>query len=78
MGITNTLGSEDDLRGAGRAPAASPPPRPADASPSPTPASPSRWTSDELLRGAEEVLIEHESSLYRLRRTSQGKLILTK
>jgi hemin uptake protein HemP len=35
-------------------------------------------TSEELLRGAEEVLIEHETSTYRLRRTHQGKLILTK
>ena len=39
---------------------------------------PRRVTSEELLRGAEEVLIEHQSSTYRLRRTAQGKLILTK
>jgi len=37
-----------------------------------------RLTSAELLGGAREVLIEHESELYRLRCTSKGKLILTK
>ena len=35
-------------------------------------------TSEELLAGAREVVIEHENELYRLRCTSKGKLILTK
>ena len=34
--------------------------------------------SDELFAGANEVHIEHGGSLYRLQRTSLGKLILTK
>ena len=34
--------------------------------------------SDSLLRGATEVRIEHRGSIYRLRLTSLGKLILTK
>ena len=33
---------------------------------------------DELARCGDEVWIEHEGQLYRLRRTRQGKLILTK
>lgn len=37
-----------------------------------------RISSDELLAGALEVQIEHRGSLYRLRQTSLGKLILTK
>ncbi len=32
----------------------------------------------DLARCGEEVWIEHEGQLYRLRRTRQGKLILTK
>lgn len=39
---------------------------------------PPRVSSDQLLRGAQEVLIEHRGALYRLRETSLGKLILTK
>jgi len=35
-------------------------------------------TSDQLLRGGNEVLIEHHGALYRLRLTALGKLILTK
>jgi hemin uptake protein HemP len=35
-------------------------------------------SSVELFGEAVEVLIEHHSQLYRLRRTSLGKLILTK
>jgi hemin uptake protein HemP len=31
-----------------------------------------------LLAGAAEVLIEHGGTIYRLRHTAQGKLILTK
>ncbi len=34
--------------------------------------------SDELFAGANEVHIEHGGALYRLQRTSLGKLILTK
>jgi hemin uptake protein HemP len=37
-----------------------------------------RISSDQLLAGALEVQIEHRGSLYRLRQTSLGKLILTK
>ena len=35
-------------------------------------------TSAELFAGATEVHIEHGGTLYRLQRTSLGKLILTK
>ena len=34
--------------------------------------------STELFGGVNEVEIEHQGELYRLRRTSKGKLILTK
>jgi hemin uptake protein HemP len=34
--------------------------------------------SDALFRGAAELQIEHRGSLYRLRQTALGKLILTK
>ncbi|MBX3619798.1 MAG: hemin uptake protein HemP [Rhizobacter sp.] len=37
-----------------------------------------RISSAQLLRGAQEVLIEHRGALYRLRETALGKLILTK
>ncbi|HET7793135.1 MAG TPA: hemin uptake protein HemP [Rhizobacter sp.] len=37
-----------------------------------------RISSDVLLAGAQEVQIEHRGTLYRLRQTSLGKLILTK
>ena len=46
-----------------------------------SPASPQevqRISSDVLLAGAQEVQIEHHGTLYRLRKTSLGKLILTK
>jgi hemin uptake protein HemP len=33
---------------------------------------------DELARCGEEIWIEHNRQLYRLRKTRQGKLILTK
>mgnify|MGYP001160351747 CR=1 FL=1 len=39
---------------------------------------PRRIASDELFAGAVEVQIEHREQVYRLRRTSLGKLILTK
>lgn len=35
-------------------------------------------SSAEVLGDAQEVVIDHEGQAYRLRRTSQGKLILTK
>lgn len=35
-------------------------------------------TSEELLQGGTEVVIRHAGETYRLRRTSKGKLILTK
>ncbi len=36
------------------------------------------WSTSELMGGEAEVLIEHNGSIYRLRRTRQGKLILSK
>lgn len=35
-------------------------------------------TSDELFRGATELVIKHAGALYRLKITRQGKLILNK
>lgn len=37
-----------------------------------------RWTSQELFAGERELVIMHADSEYRLRLTSQGKLVLTK
>ena len=37
-----------------------------------------RIDSANLLAGAREIEIDHHGELYRLRRTSKGKLILTK
>jgi len=37
-----------------------------------------RISSAELLAGGREILIDHSGETYRLRHTSQGKLILTK
>jgi hemin uptake protein HemP len=42
------------------------------------PAEALRISSQQLLAGAKEVLIEHHGTLYRLRQTALGKLILTK
>ena len=39
---------------------------------------PPRIDSAQLLRGASELLIEHRGTVYRLRQTALGKLILTK
>lgn len=39
---------------------------------------PTRYTSEVLFGDAVEVEIVHRQQVYRLRRTSQGKLILTK
>ncbi len=48
--------------------------------PAPVPAAgvPQRIDSALLLRGANELLIDHRGVLYRLRQTALGKLILTK
>jgi hemin uptake protein HemP len=37
-----------------------------------------RLTSEALMAGAREVILEHRGQQYRLRVTSAGKLILTK
>lgn len=37
-----------------------------------------RTSSQAIFSGAEEVEIDHNGALYRLRQTSSGKLILTK
>ncbi|MFV0368185.1 MAG: hemin uptake protein HemP, partial [Hyphomicrobiaceae bacterium] len=39
---------------------------------------PRRVLVDELLRGAREVILDHDGQFYRLRLTLAGKLILTK
>jgi hemin uptake protein HemP len=39
---------------------------------------PLRLASKDLLQGQQEIEIEHQGMLYRLRCTAQGKLILTK
>jgi hemin uptake protein HemP len=51
-------------------------PRPA---PAPQPSAQEEvFTSDTLLQGRREILIRHGDKLYRLRHTSNDKLILTK
>ena len=44
----------------------------------PVPCGPLRVSSQSLLAGRHEIEIEHDGAIYRLRRTSLGKLILTK
>jgi hemin uptake protein HemP len=44
----------------------------------PARAVPRTLMSRDLLGDAQEVIIEHDGDLYRLRCTSKGKLILTK
>lgn len=44
----------------------------------PCAASARRWRSDDLFGHLHEIEIEHGQAIYRLRRTSLGKLILTK
>lgn len=44
----------------------------------PAPAVRPRVASTDILRGSAEVEIDHRGTLYRLRVTSLGKLILTK
>ena len=46
--------------------------------PTPPDAPPRRIDSQSLLGAAQEVEINHVGKIYRLRRTSLGKLILTK
>jgi hemin uptake protein HemP len=41
-------------------------------------AQPKTLRSVDMFAGAKEVIIEHDGATYRLRQTSQGKLILTK
>lgn len=36
------------------------------------------YTSSELFQGRDEVLIEHRGEMYRLRKTSKGRLYMTK
>ncbi len=36
------------------------------------------YQSDVLFQGRNEVLIEHDSEMYRLRKTGKGRLYLTK
>lgn len=44
----------------------------------PRPAAPRRLDSESLFAGSVEIEIEHQDQVYRLRKTSLGKLILTK
>ncbi|MDG1875484.1 MAG: hemin uptake protein HemP [Mariniblastus sp.] len=53
------------------------PPSPQDDE-SPNPLLPKIISFDTLARCGEEIWIENNSQIYRLRRTKQGKLILTK
>jgi hemin uptake protein HemP len=46
--------------------------------PVPVPTGTLQITSDKLFAGALEVQIDHHGALYRLKKTSLGKLILTK
>jgi hemin uptake protein HemP len=49
-----------------------------DRRPAATSTSPQRIDSSRLLAGTRELIIEHAGSEYRLRRTQNDKLILTK
>jgi hemin uptake protein HemP len=49
-----------------------------DSNPSPVLPEAPRVTSQELLKGGRELLIEHAGQIYRLRLTRHGKLILNK
>jgi hemin uptake protein HemP len=57
---------------------AMPPPTRAVKVSQPCAASARRWRSDDLFGHLHEIEIEHGQAIYRLRRTSLGKLILTK
>jgi hemin uptake protein HemP len=56
--------------------AASAPKRTADTSPGDL-AGPRPIRSEDILRGAREIVIDHDGRLYKLRITQNGKLILT-
>ena len=43
----------------------------------PVPGLPRRIRSEDILRGAREIVIEHDGRQYQLRITQNGKLILT-
>ena len=58
--------------------APTPTPLPSRSAPLPGPGNSRRLSSDELFGAGQEVEIKHGDSVYRLRRTSMGKLILTK
>ena len=49
---------------------------PSDAAPAPA-RPPRRLSSDELLQGARQVVIEHAGREYRVQLTANGKLIMT-
>jgi hemin uptake protein HemP len=44
----------------------------------PPPSAPPQWSSELLLGGQREARIAHQGSVYTLRLTASGKLILTK
>ena len=54
-----------------------PAPTPSPAAATPVPGQPRRIRSEDILRGAREIVIEHDGRQYRLRITQNGKLILT-
>ena len=58
--------------------APAPAPLPMSSPPVADPGSSRRLSSEELFGTEQEVEIKHGDSVYRLRRTSMGKLILTK
>jgi hemin uptake protein HemP len=51
---------------------------PGTAARAPAPSGTLKITSEKLFAGALEVQIDHHGALYRLKKTSLGKLILTK
>lgn len=53
-------------------------PQPVNAEFGSDPAGPAPIPSASLLRGRDSIAIEHNGRLYHLRKTRQGKLILTK
>lgn len=67
-----------DTRPHAACPAAVPPVKPPALPATRSGAGSRRWRSAELFGQASEVEIEHGQAVYRLRRTSLGKLILTK
>jgi len=61
------------------APSLATPARPDVGAPPSVPAAPvAAMSSEVLFGGAGELLIDHHGTLYRLKKTSSGKLILTK